>query len=242
MKDEDINYVDKFVQTELLSRMTEKFNRLGVSMTENDKIQFFGRFCSNMSHFKFNDEERSLILGFAVHIKNPKFNQLNPTTEDKIVQNLKIGRNWFCDEIKGEKNCSPLHNNEIKAPIGSRNLLNKMLEAAQMNSQRPKQGYRYGNDIMRLAVYNRILAGPMGYKSLQLNLDGCFPSISTTNRFIHRVDHAVIEGELRCDELAAYLRERKLKPMVSISMDATRIQNRIQFSSQVNELVGTFCP
>lgn len=238
VSNEDIDYVQTFVRTEFMTRLMEKFQRLGIPMTETDKTQFFGRFVSDISRFEFSCEERSLILDIAAHVKSSKFNHLSPATDERLAQRLKMGRNWFCDE----QHSSLTKKDEIKAPIGARNLLSKMLEAAQKNSQRPKQGYRYDNEIKNLAVYNRILAGPMGYKSLQLNLEGCFPSISTTNRFIHRSDHSVIEGELRCEELAAYLRERNLKSIVCTSIDATRIQNRIQYSSHTNELVGFVLP
>lgn len=117
-----------------------------------------------------------------------------------------------------------------------------MLNAAEKNSLRPKQGYRYQNDIKRLAVYQRILAGPMAFKSLQLNLDGCFPSISTTNRYIHRSDHVMIEGQLRVDELLVYLKERDQSLWVVISEDATRVGNRVQYDSRTNQLIGFVLP
>lgn len=107
---------------------------------------------------------------------------------------------------------------------------------------RPKQGYRYGNDLKRLLVYNRIMSGPLAYKSLQLNLPGCFPSTSTLNRYIHRSDHAIIEGQLRVEELLIYLKERNESLWVSLSEDATRVENKIQYDSRTNQLIGYVLP
>lgn len=122
------------------------------------------------------------------------------------------------------------------------NLLNKMMNAAITNSLRPRQGYRYNNDLKSFCVYNRILSGPMAFKTLHLNLKGCFPSISTTNRYIHRADYAIIEGDLRVNKLLNYLNERKQPLWVCLSEDATRLENRLQYDSSTNQIVGFVLP
>lgn len=115
-----------------------------------------------------------------------------------------------------------------------------MTEASNKNLLRSKQGFRYDDDFKRFCVYNRMLSGPMAFKSLHLNLKGCFPSISTTNRYIHRSDHAIIEGNLRVDELLVHLKARNQSLWVALSEDATRIENKLQYDSRTNQIIG-FC-
>lgn len=208
-------------------------------MTELDRSQYFGNFVFDVEKFEFSEKDRLLIHKLAEILKNPSWSQISASIDGDIVQQMNLIKKtayWFCDTIENGTN-SALQKEKIIAPVGSVNLLSKMMAAAQTNSSRPKQGFRYDNDLKRLAVYHRILSGPMGYKSLQLNLKGCFPSISTTNQYIHRSDHAIIEGELRTDELLVYLKERNLPMMVALSEDATRVQNRVHWtqSSMIHE-------
>lgn len=121
-------------------------------------------------------------------------------------------------------------------------MLTNMLQAAEKNALRPRQGFRYDNDWKRFVVHNRILSGLMAFQSMQMNLKGCFPSISTTNRYIHRSDHAIIEGELRSEELLIYLKQKNQPMWVSLSEDGTRVDNRVQYDSRTNQLIGFILP
>lgn len=237
INDEDVNYVENFIRHDLLERISAKCNRLKIPLDKNIKSQFFGTFSHNEKQFKFTEEERSLILSFPEKFNN--IDAFDETLKNKISLKSKRVGHWFDDLT--ETSCeSKIQTPD--APTDSQNLLCEMLNAAKINSARPKQGYRYKDKLKHLTVYNRILSGPMGYKSLQLNLKGCFPSISTTNRYIHRSDHHIVEGVLRCQELLNFLIERKLPLFVSLSEDATKIENRIQYDSQTVQLVGFILP
>lgn len=212
--------------------------RLNISFNDNVKPLFFGTFASDINSFKFSDNERTLIHKIAEILNNLNANHAISIAESEIVRKIKTIRDgyWFLDP-------SPSTQQTVfKAPIGAHNFLGKMLETAENNSLRPKQGFRYGNDLKRLTVYNRMLAGPMGYKSLQNNLPGCFPSVSTTNRYIHRADHAMVEGELRIDELLVYLKDRNQPMYVALSEDATRVESKVQYDARTNQLVGFVLP
>lgn len=191
----------------------------------------------DVSKFKFNENERSLILSMPEGLK--RIDSIDEATEATISRNGKEVGAWFSESQQANTGPKDV---TFKAPAGSENLLCKMLKAAQINSTRPKQGYRYGNDLKRLAVYHRTLAGPMAYKSIQLNLKGCFPSISTTNRYIHRSDHAIVEGVLRCQELKNYLTERNLPLWVCLSEDGTRVENRVQYDNRSAQVIGFVLP
>jgi hypothetical protein len=55
-------------------------------------------------------------------------------------------------------------------------------------------------------------------------------------------EEKIQEGVLRCLELKQYLEKNNLPLMVSLSEDATRIINRVQYDSATNQLVGFALP
>lgn len=228
--EDDFLYVENFTRSELLQRLKERCNRLKINLKENDRKYFFGEYCENICDFKFNENERAQMTRISARLKDNLIDFSTPI-EPKMMKTLKNVK-WFCE-------CNEIpQKNEICAS----NLLNKMLDTAKKNALKPKQGYRYDDDLKRICVHNRLLSGPMAFKTLHLNLNGCFPSISTTNRYIHRVDHAIIEGELRVNELANYLKERNQPMWVCLSEDATRVENRLQYDSSTNQIIGFVLP
>lgn len=239
ISEEDILYVENIVATEMEKRLSEKCKRLNIQLTNWDKTQFFNNYVRSPADFKFSEIDRLLIFRMSQQLKNVL---LRGSTDETIIEEMKLVKKrsiyWF-SEHNGDGNEQP---NQIKAPTGSQNFLSKMMEIAKKNSSRPKNGFRYTEDFKRWAVYNRLISGPSGYKSLQFNLKGCCPSISTTNAYVHRSDHAVIEGQLRANELLVYLKERDMPMVVALSEDATSVQNRIQFDSKTNQLIGFVLP
>lgn len=202
---------------------------MGISLEKIDKRHFFGDFELNTAFFQYNQNDRSIIHEAADELKRMDVVQ-SPLIEKAIISKAKTIKHWFSDNTEKHEN----------RPLMSQNLLNVMSHASHENSNRPKQGYRYNNDFKRFCVHNRLLSGQKAFKTLQSNLIGCFPSISTTNRYIHRADHAIVEGDLRVDELLVYLTTRNQPLWVALSEDATRIENRLQYDSRTNQIIG-FC-
>lgn len=235
VSEDDFSYVEEFTRTELLQRLTEKCSKLKIDLKQEVKRHYFGDFVNNTADFKFNQNERNQITKAASKLIETT-TDLFSLKDPKIIEIAKKTTFWFSDDVDGEKK------QEIRAPDASKNLLSRMLDTAAKNELRPKQGYRYDVDFKRFCVYNRVLSGRMPFNALHLNLKGCLPSISTTNRYIHRTDHAVIEGELRVDELLNYLEERQQPMWVCLSEDGTRVENRIQYDSRTNQVVGFVLP
>lgn len=237
INEDDLQYVEKFVRNELHQLLLEKCVRLKITLDDCIKSEFFGAYTKNISDFKLSEDERRMIFALSQQSKELNKKSLTERQELVIVNKMRSITNWFCNSMESTK-----QNVGIEAPPESQNLLTKMIASAKNNSLRPKQGYRYANDLKSFAVYNRILSGRMGYRSVHLNLGGCFPSISTVNRYIHRSDKAIIEGVLRIDELKNYLEERKQPLWVALSEDATRVDNRVQYDSHTNQLIGFVLP
>lgn len=76
------------------------------------------------------------------------------------------------------------------------------------------------------------------YETMQKNLPTAFPSLDTVNRFIRKIDGAMVEGCLRSNQLLKYFKDRSLPLVVSISEDATRIDGRIQYDAKTNQISG----
>lgn len=225
-------------------RLSEKYARIGKTFDGTEKSKFFGIYVADMENFRFNKEERKIINELVRNCTDFNMKLLSPTQENKITLKLKTIGNWFSDQ-SDTLACHPIDEKrvvKIIAPNDATNLLSKIIKTGEKNALRPKHGFRYEDDIKKFAVYNRTLSGPLGYNSLQYNLPGCLPTISATNKFIHRSDHAIVEGVLRCEELLIYLRERNQPMWVSLSEDATRIENRIKYDVHTNQILGFVLP
>lgn len=217
------------MKTELLQRLSEKCSRSKIDFEKIDKAHFLGAFVNNVHDFQFLRNERLKLYKAAELLKKGEGIEFDLAILAEIDESAKKIEFFFCDH---DKNTTPITDN----------LLVKMQEAADKNVSRVKQGYRYNMDYKRFCVYNRIISGRMAFKTIHSNLKGCFPSISSIDRYIHRTDHAIVEGELRAEELLQYIKERKLPLWVSLSEDATRVENRIQYDSRTNQIIGFVLP
>lgn len=162
-------------------------------------------------------------------------NDSNVEMKENIVQLQ--GGNYF-----GDLENKLMETNGTKTATKTHYFLNKLVSAADRNSVRDKNGYRYEDEIKQFATYLRMLTGPFGYDTIQRNLECALPAISSTNRYIRRTNCKIVEGVLRCDELRTYLEERDLPLVVALSEDATRINGNIQYDSKTNQMVGFVLP
>lgn len=63
-----------------------------------------------------------------------------------------------------------------------------------------------------------------------------------TVNYIHKRKSTIIEGELRCKELAEYLEKLKAPKAVVISEDASGIVSKVSFDSATGQLIGLELP
>lgn len=61
-------------------------------------------------------------------------------------------------------------------------------------------------------------------------------------RCIDNQKDRVVEGELRCKELAKFLDDHKTKKDIWLSEDATAIVQKISYDPKTNQLVGIVLP
>lgn len=120
--------------------------------------------------------------------------------------------------------------------------LTKLLEAANRNSTRKAGGYRYDPEVKLFASYLRMIVGPLAYETIHRNLEAAIPSLPSTNRYVRASNCQITEGILRIEELKIYLENRKLPFVVSLSEDATRVVDRVQYDSTSNQLIGFVPP
>lgn len=245
---DDIDYVENFVKCELslCSNFTSKLQMSDGDpinkFSEINKIPFYGEYASNPECFKFSIVEKKMIEFLVAHVKQVVDcggvnNQLYhfSRTESTFKNAVQIG-NYFGD--LQDKQTAMLTEGATKTHY----FLNKLIAAADRNSMRDKNGYRYDDDIKQFATYFRLLAGPFAYDTIQRNLECALPTISSTNRYTRRTHCNIVEGILRCEELRVYLEERNLPFIVSLSEDATRIDGKVQYDSKTNQMVGFVLP
>lgn len=121
-------------------------------------------------------------------------------------------------------------------------LLRHLLNSAERNSSRKKQGYRHDDLIKCFAAYIKMLGGLLSYETLHANLPLSLPSVSTVNRFICDNGPQIIEGEMRTNDLLEYLQRRNLPLRVSLSEDGTRITPKVAYDPNTNQLIGFALP
>lgn len=92
------------------------------------------------------------------------------------------------------------------------------------------------------AAYQRILCGRLCYETFKSNAEHALPSLRSIDRYISQYKSPIKEGVLRADELHRYLTDLNVPKFVSLSEDATRIENRIQYETGTNQLIGFVLP
>lgn len=133
-----------------------------------------------------------------------------------------------------------------KDPDGTRCSRDKflwiMMGNYNANINRKENGFRYNEQLKLFCAYMRMLEGRLAYETFEANATHSVPSLISIDRFIGRVKSNVEEGVLRVDGLEKYLEDLNLPRIVSLSEDATRIVNRIQYDKGTNQQVGFVLP
>lgn len=209
-------------------------NKFHQSKLNRDIFDILGNDISqNLREFKFRRGDKILIKELAARVKDS-------------VSTLGI-KHFASDECEAEmdtlinkvQNASINQQNEMNP---TQHLLKRLIATADRNSNRSKQGYRYDRNDKLFASYLRMITGPLAYSTIQTNLEAALPSLPSTNRYIRKFNCHVTESILRCDELKVYLEERNLPLVVSLSEDATRIVDRVQYCAVTNQLIGFVPP
>lgn len=208
--EDDIIHIEQFMKHKFLRNNTDR----------KDLSAFYGKyFASSPEEFEFLRGERRIITKISDYLKSCTHFSADETTYDLPNQPEHL--------LSNIENLSHTHV-----------VLNKLLTAANQNACRKNGGFRFDIKIHQFAAYLRMIAGPLAYNTIQRNLRLSLPSISSTERTIRKSNCHITEGILRTDELWCYLNKRNLPLMVSLSEDATRINGRIQYDSQTNQVLG----
>lgn len=218
----DIDSVEKFVREEVSSLWQEKKLDLPYGCQSKDA---FGFYANCPSRFKFSPGDKKLINIIIDHLK------LSNTNDEKNGTK----------PIKSEK----IPNSKVLSSDTAQRttyFINKLRSNAETNFDTSKNGYRYDSETKMYASYLRMICGPLGYNTIQRNLEGAIPSLVSTNRYINETRFYVAEGALRCQELLQYLKERNLPLAICLGEDATRIEGRVQYNRNTNQIVGFTLP
>lgn len=214
-------------------------------MGDDLKRNFFGAYIHDHTNFRFDPEERKLLLSIPELLNAAECLNIDESQLDDLSKQWKSNSNWFFTENNGntfDKGPTQNIDDTIVAPLASMNLMSELNKMGKRNACRSKYGYRYSDKIKRLAVYQRILSGRKAYGTLHANAFGLIPSRKAIDKYIYRPENIIVEGELRCTALLAYLNERQLPLWVVLSEDATVIDNRPQYDSRTNQIIGLVPP
>lgn len=222
--DEDIDAIENSVRENefIRSKLTrEMFDVLGEDISQN------------LSEFKFRRGDKILLKELAARVKN--------TVDSQSVKHfVPVECEKEMDRLINKMQTTSINQQNPVNP--SQHLLKRLIETANRNSNRNKHGYRYDRQEMLFASYIRMITGPLAYNTIQKNLEAVLPSILSTNKYIRKFNCHITEGVLRGDELKVYLKERDLPPVVGLSKDGTRIEDRVQYCAVTNQLIGFVPP
>lgn len=189
---DDIDYVEHFVRSELelclnfSSSVQMKRDHPNTEISEANKIHFFGEYASNPEQFRFSPVDKKIFELLVTYVNQivdlggvnkqlSHFSRKEPTSE--TFENANQFDHFFGDSISG----STEQNLQAEGATKTHYFLNKLLSAADRNSVREKNEYRYDDDVKQFSTYFRMLAGPFAYETLQKNLECALPAITSTN-------------------------------------------------------------
>lgn len=239
-----INEIESFVREDLHHLLQSQ--ALG-EFSNVEPREIVGAYELDPHNFQFTPEERDLIFRIKdcvcsyLDLKDIglKFDLLHITNNSK-ESDVKPAIFQYDDKVASESWIDSIRTSIPQTQTHV--VLNSLLQTANQNALRKREGYRYSDSIKKFAVFFRIVAGPIAYETVQRNIECALPSLNTTNRYIHKARHQICEGALRSESLLKYLQERNLPLIVSLSEDATRIEGRVQFDPNSNQLVGFVPP
>lgn len=239
--DECITDVEQFVREDLLELLSARWQQMDADLTITDRMDFFGIYYNDTSNFQFSAEEITQI----VKCKQLSDQCCDLTEVTNGLARLEMDDKMFSNDSRGDEkqnefDWSILYS--ITPPSTTHANLIKLLKVADINLSRDKAGFRFDENIKRIFVFLRMLSGRLTYETIQRNFELVMPSITAIDRYIHRSNFVINEGVLRSDELLNYLQQRKQPLIVSLSEDATRIENRVQYDKRTNQLIGFTLP
>ncbi|XP_055308257.1 uncharacterized protein LOC129572338 [Sitodiplosis mosellana] len=169
--------------------------------------------------FEFLPGHRIILLGLRDNIEYMQSHALNDGLKgfDKLMTNA--GTNVVHE-----------HTGEYSV------ILTELLKTAKNNSNKSKHAYQY-NDIVRyFSTYIFLLCGRTCYETLSKNLP--IPSTKTILRCIKDTKECIIEGQLRCNDLAKYLHEHNAGNDVWICEDGSGLVPKILYDPSSDHLIG----
>lgn len=111
------------------------------------------------------------------------------------------------------------------------------------NAYKNKPGYkgnRFLPDIKEIAAYCLIRGGKHLFKFMENNLS--LPDVKTVKRFMVDEMKLIYEGELQFDVIVDFLKANKIKLEVGIFEDGTKINEKVEYDSPSNSLIGLVAP
>lgn len=153
------------MRQDLIEIVSCKCSETNLIFDDDFKKHFYGEYATSPIDFKFENCEKQVIKRLAELLRLPEV--MNSGFLHNCGQSKPKGTWYF-----HQKKMKLTENVHFSVPPGADNLFSKLAKIGEKNSKTVKHGYRYPNDVKRLSVYNRIIGGPLSYKTLQSNSFG----------------------------------------------------------------------
>lgn len=230
----EIKEVERFIRIDLLEILQANAAALNETLSVDKLKVYFGDFSSMPDQFVFTDEDKIQIHKCVKHVSyKVDLEGVNTDLDHFAISDNIEQHPTEITKVTTDSETKQSHTHWI---------LRKLLAVADQNVVRKKEGYRFDPDLQPMAIALRILCGRYAYEWMHKNMELCFPSTCSADRYIRKKSNNVIEGVIRAKELAEYLKVRNLPPYVCLSEDETGIAGTVQYDSRTNELIGFVLP
>ena len=119
--------------------------------------------------------------------------------------------------------------------------LTVLIDNIIQNLSRPKNVYRYDEQVRKFATALYILSGRNAYEFVRINIPGAMPSVSTIQSSLDSEDSHIIEGEFRFDTLKRNFSLNNTN-IAFCSEDCTAVIPKVIYNATSNTFVGFSLP
>lgn len=123
--------------------------------------------------------------------------------------------------------------------LGQSNFLRSLLDQSLKRSAKGNRLLRYDDHMKNIALFLYMIAGPLAYETLALNLP--LPKKTTVLDHLGR-EPPMREGVFQFKEIADFITNRGWAREVWISVDETKLQGRLRYNEKDDSIMGLELP
>lgn len=119
-------------------------------------------------------------------------------------------------------------------------IMEELIKTAKNNANKKLTHRRYPQSLQNFGMFLYMMCGKASYEIICNNIP--LPQASTMLGYINKKKQRIVEGGLRCSELASFLDKVGAPRVVWLAEDGSGIVSKVSYDSSTNQLVGLVLP